>query len=59
MKVGDTIRIEYMKGEDNYSGKVGVIERIDDAGHLHGTWGSLAILPNEDSITVLKCVKAD
>lgn len=52
-KVGDTIRIDYMDGEPNYFGKVGVIERIDDIGQLHGTWGGCAVIPGVDGFTVI------
>lgn len=47
-KIGDTILIKSMKGEPNYSGRIGTITKIDDAGQLHGTWGGLAIVPGED-----------
>lgn len=52
--IGDTIRIEYMEGELNYCGKVGVIKSIDDMGQLHGTWGGLAVIPGEDEIVLVK-----
>ncbi len=48
MKVGDSIKIISMKGEPNYTGRVGVIEHIDDIGQLHGTWGGCAVIPGED-----------
>lgn len=53
-KVGQKIRIIRMKGEPQYSGKVGVIEKIDDIGQLHGTWGGLAVIPLEDQIEILE-----
>ena len=53
-KVGDTIRIISMNGEPRYSGKEGVIKHIDDMGQLHGTWGGLAVIPGEDSFTVIQ-----
>lgn len=37
VKVGDTIRIEYMDGEPQYTGREGVVRSIDDMGQLHGT----------------------
>ena len=37
-----------MRGEPNYAGREGVIEHIDALGQLHGTWGGLAILPDQD-----------
>lgn len=52
-KVGDTIKIIEMSGEPHYSGRVGVVERIDSIGQLHGTWGGLAVVPEEDSYEVL------
>ena len=55
-KVGDTIRI--LSFDDpyvhDYVGREGVIEHIDDAGQLHGTWGGLAIIPGEDGFKVIK-----
>ena len=52
-KVGDKIRIIDMKGEDHYNGREGIIERIDGLDQLHGTWGSLAVIPEEDFIEVI------
>lgn len=42
--VGKTIRIIEMCGEPSYTGKVGEVILVDDAGSLHGTWGGLAVL---------------
>lgn len=53
-KVGDTIRIIYMRGESAYTGKVGVVTYIDDIGQLHGTWGGLTVIPQTDRIEVIK-----
>ena len=52
-KVGDTIRIVEMKGEPYYSGRVGVVELIDDMGQIHGSWGGCAILPERDTYEIL------
>ena len=52
-KVGDKIRIISMEGELGYSGKEGVVEFIDDIGQLHGTWGGLAVIPEEDDFIVI------
>ena len=52
-KVGDKIKIIDMKGEDHYNGREGVIEYIDGLNQLHGTWGSLAIIPEEDFVEVI------
>ena len=61
-KVGDKIVIIELVADPNsgrvdpraaeYVGKVGIVESIDDSGALHGTWGSLYILP-EDKYEVL------
>lgn len=53
-KVGDTIRIDNMEGEPNYTNRVGVVTIIDDAGQLIGTWGGLSVLPDVDSYTIIK-----
>lgn len=53
-EVGDTIQIIEMLGEPNYSGKNGVIKTIDSMGQLHGTWGGLAIIPEEDIFKIIK-----
>ena len=52
-KIGDKIRIIDMNGEDHYNGRKGVIEYIDGLDQLHGTWGDLAIIPEEDLIEVI------
>lgn len=54
-KVGQRIRIIHLQGEDNsYDGKAGVIEHIDGIGQLHGTWGGLAVIPEEDEFVVIE-----
>jgi len=53
-KVGDKIKILYMRGEPQYKGKTGIIELIDCAGQLHGSWGSPAIIPEIDSFEVIE-----
>ena len=53
-EVGDTIQIIEMLGEPNYSGKNGVIRTIDSMGQLHGTWGGLAVIPEEDVFRIIK-----
>lgn len=52
-KVGDTIRIIEMKGEPQYSGKMGVVDLVDDMGQLHGTWGGLAVQHENDKYEIL------
>lgn len=51
--IGKVIKIIEMEGEPAYSGKVGVIEFVDDAGQLHGSWGGLAIQPESDTFEVI------
>ena len=48
VKVGDKLRIIIMQGEQQYTGKEGTVEYIDDAGQIHGTWGGCALIPGED-----------
>ena len=48
--VGDKIKIVEMIEEPQYTGKVGMIQYIDDIGQLHGTWGGLAIQPEKDIV---------
>lgn len=55
--IGKRIRIIHMIGEPSYEGREGVIEYVDDIGQLHGTWGGLAVIPEEDSLTVLEVTK--
>lgn len=37
---------------DRYIGRVGVVESVDSIGHLHGTWGGMVIIPEEDDFIV-------
>jgi hypothetical protein len=50
-KIGDKIHIVHLKGEptDDYDNREGRIEGIDDIDQLHGSWGFLAVIPNEDN----------
>lgn len=53
-KIGDKVHIVHLDGEDNrYDGKEGIIEHIDSAGQLHGTWGGLAIIPKVDNFYII------
>ena len=54
VKVGDKIRIIYMEDEPNYTGKEGVVTRIDDIGQIHGTWGGCALIPGVDKFEVVE-----
>lgn len=52
-QVGDIIKIIEMLGEPQYTGKTGVVEHIDSRGQLHGSWGGLAVQPENDSFEVI------
>lgn len=56
VKVGDTLRIISLYDVQGfrYHNKIGVVEHIDDLGQLHGTWGGIAVLPEEDEFTIIK-----
>ena len=53
-EVGDTIQIIHMLGEPNQEGLSGIIKSIDSMGQLHGTWGGLAVIPEEDVFRIIK-----
>ena len=53
VKVGDKIKILYMQGEPQYTGREGVVEHIDARGQLHGSWGGCAVIPETDSYTII------
>ena len=54
VKIDDEIEIIYMEGEPNYSGRIGIVTHIDDAGQIHGTWGGLAVLKDKDQYVILE-----
>ena len=54
VKVGDKIRIVYMNGEPQYSGRVGIVEHIDDIGQIHGSWGGCALIPSVDQYKLIE-----
>lgn len=54
VKVGDKIKIIYMAGEPHYNGKEGVVLKIDDIGQIHGSWGGLAVSPNDDEFKIIE-----
>ena len=56
VKVGDKIRIIYMDGEPEYTGKEGTVRLIDDAGQIHTTAGGCALIPGIDSFEVIESV---
>jgi len=53
-KVGDNIKIIEMLGEPSYTGRVGIVELIDCAGQLHGSWGGLAVQEENDRYIVIE-----
>ena len=57
IEVEDKIIINYMKDEPDYWGREGIVTSIDSMGHLHGTWGGLAVLPIGDDYTIIKETK--
>lgn len=57
VRVGDTIRIIVMDGEPQYTNKVGVVRLIDDAGQIHGSWGSCALINGLDRFEVISQVE--
>lgn len=56
VKVGDRIRIIRLDDPytpESYNGREGIVKYIDSMGQLHGTWGGLAVIPEEDEFIVL------
>ena len=54
IKVGDKIKIIFMDGEPSYSGKIGIVEHIDDIGQIHGSWGGCALFPGVDKFEIVE-----
>lgn len=60
VKVGDTIKIikmndcGYDKSAREYANRMGKVTSIDSMGQLHGTWGSLAVIPEEDEFEIVE-----
>ena len=52
-KVGDTIRIKYVSGIPHYTNKEGVVEFYDCYGQIHGTWGGIVLIPEEDIFEII------
>lgn len=57
VKIGNKIRIIKMEGEPQYDGKEGIVDLIDDAGQIHGTWGGCALIPDIDEFEVINSEK--
>ena len=53
VKIGDKIRILYMDGEPQYSGKEGIVRTIDSMNQIHGSWGGCALIPGVDQFEVI------
>lgn len=59
VKVGDTIRIDYMDdcGYDtvvnSYIGKICKVTFIDDRGYIHTDCGDLSLIPDVDKFTII------
>lgn len=53
IKIGDKIRIIYMDGEPQYTGKEGIVRSIDDVGQIHTTAGGCAIIPGIDTFEII------
>lgn len=47
-----------MAGEPQYSGRTGIVRTIDDKGQLHGSWGGLAVQPENDEFEILENTEA-
>ena len=53
--LGKTILIVELEGEPSvYAGRTGIVEYVDDIGQLHGTWGSLAVIPDVDTFEIIE-----
>ena len=37
-----------------YNGKEGIVEKIDDADQIHGSWGGCAIIPETDKYIIIE-----
>ena len=57
VKIGNKIRIIKIEGEPQYNGKEGIVDLIDDAGQIHGTWGGCALIPDVDEFEVINSEK--
>jgi hypothetical protein len=53
IEIGDKIKIVKMLNEPDYDGKTGVVDHIDDAGQIHGSWGGCALICGIDDFTII------
>lgn len=42
------------KETSKYAGRVGIVQSIDSLAQLHGTWDSLAVIPEIDEFEFIK-----
>ena len=54
VRVGDKIRINYMKGEPQYTDKEGTVKYIDDFGQIHCKEFGLAVVPDVDEFEIIE-----
>ena len=54
VQIGDKIKIIDMNGEPQYTGREGIVSRIDDMGQIHGSWGGCALIPECDTFKVIR-----
>lgn len=55
---GDTVKVNKINDiRKDMEGKTGVIELIDDAGQLHTSISSVALIPEEDSIILISGIR--
>lgn len=55
--VGKRVQIIRMKDEPQMTDRIGVVKFVDSKGQIHGTWGSLAIQPENDVFRIFGEVK--
>ena len=48
VKPGDVVHIYHIFGESEYKDCEGIVKYIDDMNQIHGTWGGLALLFDDD-----------
>lgn len=63
LEIGDKIRIDYMRGEPDYTGRIGFVKKIskDPWGDIavYGTWGGLSLYIGKDVYTILEKVNKE
>ena len=37
----------------DYDGTIGVVDLVDDAGQIHGSWGGCALIPGVDDLDII------